>query len=147
MFAFYFSKYLVPDLSHRLGHGALGEGKASLLSPTDCAFGVSFFPKGSWRAAFVVPQRKRSLFSCVLELGGICARQGGLLAVTTSPPAGQGLCLVGHSPPPQAPDAVQTQELSSDSSPCWIWPVPLLFLPAVFPTGCWRQGSPAALAQ
>lgn len=85
MFAFYFSKYLVLDLSHRLEHGARGKGKASLLPPTDCAFGVSFFPKGSWRAAFIVPQRKRSLFSCALELRGICARQGDLLAVTTSP--------------------------------------------------------------
>lgn len=27
------------------------------------------------------------------------------------------------------------QELSSDSSPCWVWPVPVLFLPAVLPTG------------
>lgn len=142
MFAFYFSKYLVLDLSHRLGHGARGKGKALLLSPTDCAFGVSFFPKGSWRAAFVVPQRKRSLFSRALELGGIYARQGGLLAVTTSPPEGQGLCLARHSPPPRAPDAVQTQELSSDSSPCWIWPVPVFFLPAVLPAGCWCQGSP-----
>lgn len=81
--------------------------------------------------------------------GGICSRQGGLLAVTTSPPEGQEPCLVGHSRPPQAPDAVQTQELSSDSRPCWIWPVPVLFLPALpgsrapSPPSPWQQPAPS----
>lgn len=50
------------------------------------AFGMPFFPKGTWRAACVEPQRKIESPFCILELECICARQGLPLAVTTSPP-------------------------------------------------------------
>lgn len=72
--------------------------------------------------------------------GGPLCQAGWSAGSHPSPPEGQGLCLAGHNPPPRAPDAVQTQELGSGSSPCWNWPVPVLFLPAVLPSGCWCQG-------
>lgn len=88
------------------------------MSSTNFAFGVPFFPKGAWRAACVEPQRKIESPFRVLELEGICARQGLPLEVTTSPPRGTRGPELAAAPHHGSPEALQTWEPSSDSSPC-----------------------------
>lgn len=45
-------------------------------------------------------------------------------------------------PPHGSPEALQTWEPSSASSPCCIWPCPVVFLPPALHAGCWRRGTP-----